>query len=216
MKCWGVRERVCVVELLIDTGSATETQHWFRHEMNQLEAPSPNAVHLWVRQWCEEGSVVCNKPTDRPSSLHTPKNIAWVLASDGRSPRWSMIKHAQALRMSDRYVWRILHTDLNLHTYKLQILHSLGDWDKQVSLQLVIIFKQYWLKFQTCWTTFSWTMRHIFICVAQLISQTIDTAQLQILMNFASVPFMTQNLLCGVLYGPEESLDPTTLRMKMD
>jgi hypothetical protein len=59
-------------------------------------------------------------------------------------------------------------------------------------------------------------MRHIFICVAQLISQTIDTAQLQILMNFTSVPFMTQKLLFGVLYGPEESLDPTSLRMKMD
>jgi len=43
--------------------------------------------------------------------------------------------HAQALRISDRSVWHILHNDLNLHPYKLQILHSLGDWDKQVSLQ---------------------------------------------------------------------------------
>jgi len=28
-----------------------------------------------------------------------------------------------------------MHTDLNLHPYKLQILHSLSDRDKQVSLQ---------------------------------------------------------------------------------
>jgi hypothetical protein len=28
-----------------------------------------------------------------------------------------------------------MHTDLNLHPHKLQILHSLSYWDKQVSLQ---------------------------------------------------------------------------------
>jgi len=37
--------------------------------------------------------------------------------------------------MSDGSVRHILHTDLNLHPYKLQIFHSLGDRDKQVSLQ---------------------------------------------------------------------------------
>jgi len=52
--------------------------------------------------------------------------------------------------------------------------------------------------------------------MAQLISRTLDTGQLQILMNFTSVPFMTKTLLFGVLYGLEESLDPTSLRMKMD
>ena len=35
-------------------------------------------------------------------------------------------------------------------------------------------------------------------------------------MNFTSSPFMTQKLLFGVLYGPEELLDPTSLSMKMD
>ena len=135
MKCWGVRECMCAVELITGTGSAIETQHWFHHEMSQNEAPSPNAIHRWVGQWREEGSVTCNKPPDGPSSVHIPKNTAWVLASVGRIPRQSTSKHTQALRMSDRSVWRILHTDLNLHPYKLQILHSLSDRDKRVSLQ---------------------------------------------------------------------------------
>ena len=59
-------------------------------------------------------------------------------------------------------------------------------------------------------------MRHIFICMAQLMSRTFDTGQLQILINFTIVPFITQKLHFGVLFGPEESLDPTSLRMKMD
>ena len=56
-------------------------------------------------------------------------------------------------------------------------------------------------------------MRHIFVCMAQLISRTSDTGQLQIRTNFTSAPFMTHKLLFGVLFGPEESLDT---RMKTD
>jgi len=58
-------------------------------------------------------------------------------------------------------------------------------------------------------------VRHIFICMAQLI-RTFDAHQLQILMNVTSAPFMTQKLLFDVVFGPEESLDPTSLRMKAD
>jgi len=90
MECWGVGERVCPEELFIQTGSITETQHGFRHERNQQEAPSPNAVCRWIRQWREEGSVTCKKPPGRPSSVRTPDNIARVLVSVSRSPRRSV------------------------------------------------------------------------------------------------------------------------------
>jgi hypothetical protein len=35
---------VCAVELFLWTGSVTETQRGFHHEMNRHEAPSPNAL----------------------------------------------------------------------------------------------------------------------------------------------------------------------------
>jgi len=38
--------------------------------------------------------------------------------------------------MSDRSVWCILLSDLNLHPYKLQIVHFFSDWDKEVCLQI--------------------------------------------------------------------------------
>jgi hypothetical protein len=44
-------------------------------------------------------------------------------------------KHAQALGMSNSSVWRILRSDLDLHPYNLQIVHSLKDQDKEVHLQ---------------------------------------------------------------------------------
>jgi len=102
---------VCVVELLIRTGSITETQLGFRRERNQQEALSPKAFRRWVRQWREEGSLTCKKLPGRPSSVRTPDNIARVLASVSRSPRRSARKHAQALRMSDRSVRLILLND---------------------------------------------------------------------------------------------------------
>jgi transposase len=52
------------------------TQRGFRHEMNRCEAPSPNEIRQWVRQWCEKGSVACKKPPGRPSSVRTAENIA--------------------------------------------------------------------------------------------------------------------------------------------
>jgi len=97
MKRWGVRERVCAVEPFVRTGSITETQRGFRRGRNQQEAPSPNAVRRWVRQWRDKGSATCKKPPGRPSSVRTPDNIALVLASVSRSPRRSARKHAQAL-----------------------------------------------------------------------------------------------------------------------
>ena len=95
MERWGLRERVCPVELLIRTGSITETQRGFPRERNQQEAPSPNAIRRWVRQWREEGSVTCEKPPGRPSSVRTPDKIAGMLVSVSRSPRRSA--HTQLL-----------------------------------------------------------------------------------------------------------------------
>jgi len=123
------------VELFIRTGSITETQRGFHRERNQQEDPSPNVIHRWVRQWREEGSVTCKKPTGRLPSVLTPDNNARVLASISCCLRRSARKHAQALRMSDRSVRCILHSDLSLHPYKLQVVHALSNQDREMHLQ---------------------------------------------------------------------------------
>jgi len=37
--------------------------------------------------------------------------------------------------MSDRSVWRILHMNLSLHPYQLQVLHALSNQDREMCLQ---------------------------------------------------------------------------------
>ena len=131
---------MCAVELFIQMRSITETQRGFCSERNQQEAPSPNAIRRWVRQWCEEGCVTCKKPPARPSSVCTPDNIARVLASVSCSLRRSACEHTQVLCVSDRSVWRILCIDLSLHPYKLQVVHALRNWDREMRLQFCCQF----------------------------------------------------------------------------
>ena len=50
-------------------------------------------------------------------------------------------KHTQVLGMSNSSVWCIVHSDMNLHPYSLQIVHSLNGQDKDVCLQF---FCQCW------------------------------------------------------------------------
>lgn len=54
----------------------------------------------------------------------SPTNIEAVLAFD-RSPLWSAIHYAQALRMPDRTVWWILHEDKNFHLYKMAAVQEM-------------------------------------------------------------------------------------------
>ena len=126
---------MCAVEMFIRTGSITESQSGFRRERNQQEAPSPNAIRRCVRQWREEGSVTCKKPPGQPSSVRAPDNLYRVLASISRSPRRSARKHAQALRMSDSSVRRILRSDPSLHPYELQVVHALSNREREICLQ---------------------------------------------------------------------------------
>ena len=135
MECWGVREGVCAVELFIWTGSITETQRAFCREWNQQEAPYPNEINRCVRQWRKEGSVTCKKAPGRLSLVRTPDNFARVLVPISRSPRRSARKHAQALCVSDRSVWRILRSDMSLHPIKFQVVHALRNRDREMRFQ---------------------------------------------------------------------------------
>jgi hypothetical protein len=65
MERWGVRERVCAVELFISTGSITETQRGFRLERNQQEAREEMKQRAESRH-----SVKQNRTVTRTGQFH--------------------------------------------------------------------------------------------------------------------------------------------------
>jgi len=62
-------------------------------------------------------------------TVRTPENIEAVRNALEQSPRRSAVRHAQALRLSDTTVRRILHQDLNFHPYKLMLVQELNQQD---------------------------------------------------------------------------------------
>jgi len=114
--------------------------------------------------------------------------------------------------MPDKSVRRILHNYRNLHPYQLRTVHSLSDRDEEIRLQFCRHFQGI--------LTDNPDLRNNRLMRDEAdfhFRGTIsDTGQLQILTNLTSVPFMTQKSQFFVLFGPEESLDRTSLRMKTD
>jgi len=58
-------------------------------------------------------------------TVRTPENVEAVRNAVEQSPRRSAVHYAQALRLSDTTVQRILHQDLNFHPYKLMLVQEL-------------------------------------------------------------------------------------------
>lgn len=75
----------------------------------------------------EIGSVQKRRTSDA-RRIRTPENYEAVRVSVLRSPRRSARKHA-ALRLSDRFVRRIMHDDLHFHPYKLATVQELSEHD---------------------------------------------------------------------------------------
>ena len=134
MERWGVRERVCAVELFVRTRSITGIQRGFRHERNQHEAPCPNAIRWWVRQWREEAlSRVKSHLVSRPQYAHlTTWSECWRPSAVVRSDlRVSTLKRYACLigvyGASCVWTW--------VFTHKLQVVHALSNRDREMRLQ---------------------------------------------------------------------------------
>lgn len=132
MECWGFKRTCMCCGTFYSDGVHYSVSAQILLWTESTGALSPNAIHWWGRQGCEEGSATCIKPPAWQSSVCTPENIARVLASVGCSLRCSACKLAQALGMSDRSVgasclvtWTFTNTD-----WKLCILEWSGQRGK--------------------------------------------------------------------------------------
>jgi len=112
--------------------------------------------------------------------------------------------------MSDKSVGRILHSDLSPQQYKLKVVHALSNRDREIRLQICPQFVGILTENPDLRNNLLMSDEAISICMAQLISRTFDTGQLRNFTNFINAPIMTQKLPYGALFGPEESLNPTS------
>ncbi|PSN42498.1 hypothetical protein C0J52_09799 [Blattella germanica] len=82
--------------------------------------PSAHAIKMWVQNFEVNGPALKKFP-GKQRSVRTPDNINTVRVAIARTPKRSARRHAISLGLSNTSLRRILHKDLHMHAYKIQI-----------------------------------------------------------------------------------------------
>ena len=126
------QQRTHIIEAYFATNYVLLTQRQCRREFGRNNVPHRRTIERLVAKFREIGNVVnANKGhSGRPLSARTPNNIQTVRERLEESPRKSTRRLSQEVGISRTSVVRILHTDLQLFPYKIQVLQSQTDRNK--------------------------------------------------------------------------------------
>ena len=102
--------------------SPTAVQRKFRKGFGQ-DPPHTNSVKRWFKNFMETGSILDRKRSGRPSI--DEETIDAVRVAFYRSPRKSIRVGSNELAIPRSTVHKVLHKQIRLHAYKLQIVQAL-------------------------------------------------------------------------------------------
>ncbi len=135
MTYWSKQHRSFAVERYFCVGeSVIQVQRDFRKHFNiqpRYPIPSRSSILRWVKNFRETSTASNKKRTGRKKSSRTPENIEKVRNSLQTSPRRSLRKRAQAVKLSLSTTRRIIRHELNYHPYKLAVTQKLNPDDYQ-------------------------------------------------------------------------------------
>ena len=97
----------------------------FRTNFERRKAPSAPYVRYLVKKVKETGILIDKPKRGKPKTVRTPENIAAVAESVYEAPSTSIHCRSQQLNISEISLRRILHKDLGMMTYKIQLVQEL-------------------------------------------------------------------------------------------
>ncbi|XP_076066935.1 uncharacterized protein LOC143040126 [Oratosquilla oratoria] len=129
---FSMEERTRIVELYFATKPPTLVQKRFRREHPEKKIPHRHTITRLVEKFRNTGSVINNnKGHCGPKvTARTPANIKDVRDHLQQSPRKSTRRLSQEMGISRTSERRIIHSDLNLFPYKVQILQAQTEANK--------------------------------------------------------------------------------------
>lgn len=136
----GADRALCVREFYKNGNSATVARRKFcsiRHIRHLNDAPSTRLIAKWVEKFEETGSTLEKPKSGRPRTSRTAENVDSVTQSIRDDPNLSIRKRAVALNVHRSSLCRILHKDLKLHPYKIQLVQELKPQDAGQRLDFV-------------------------------------------------------------------------------
>lgn len=121
-----------------------QAQRNFRREFNVERygrIPTRQTVMRQVRDFENRGNVALNF-REGVRTVRTPERTQRVKQAVLRSPKRSATRQSIALHIASKTLRRILHFDLYLHPYKIQVVHKLKEADRFVHVAFCREFLQ--------------------------------------------------------------------------
>ena len=123
-------ERVKIVKTYYKSGdSNVSTFRALRGDFGKNTRPTAQAIGKIVAKFEKTGSVTDATTPAHHRKARSMENIAAVSASVEEDPNLSIPRRSQQLGLSYGSLWRILHLDLHLHPYKVQLTQQLKPAD---------------------------------------------------------------------------------------
>ena len=116
------QEKAQYVSWFIGTKSDVQTQRNNRSKYGR-DPPSRPSVRLWRKKFIKTGTVFDARRSGRP--ITSEENIERVRQAFQRSPMKSIRTVARQLDLPRATVHKVLHKNLRLFFYKVQMLHAL-------------------------------------------------------------------------------------------
>ena len=130
MESYTIQQRIEIVELYYENGrSARSVFRKLRDFHPRHNRPSEQQIGNIVRKFQETGSVKDRERHQYARAGRSDENIATVSDSVAEDPNMSISRRSQQLGLSESTVWRIMHKDLALKAYKIQLTQELKPQD---------------------------------------------------------------------------------------
>ena len=101
-------------------------------DFERREAPSAPYVSYLVKKVKETGIFIDKPKREKPKTVRTPENISAVAESVCGAPSTLIHRHSQQLKILVTSLRRILHKDLGMTPYKVQMFQELKPIDHQM------------------------------------------------------------------------------------
>lgn len=133
MERYTIEQRVQIVKFYYQNQcSVRQTFRALRPVYGVHDRPTESTIRRLMQKFEESGSVKDRPTPVRQRRVRSAENIAAVRESVHENPRQSIPRRSQELGLSRMSTWRILHYDLHLHPYKVQLSQELKPNDHRL------------------------------------------------------------------------------------
>lgn len=130
MEKYTIEQRVKVIQAYYGNGRSNQTAYRvLRETFGQFNRPNVRTIGKIVAKFEQTGSVGDVKTPVRARTARTAENIAAVRDSVAEQPSTSTRRRAQQLHLTRSSLMNIMHKDLHLHAYKVQLTQELKPSD---------------------------------------------------------------------------------------